>query len=143
MFEHRMVIKRGVQERCKSVARAFFGSRNSRNSVWERCKTFCGFSKNRSSVQEHCRSWRNQKSEPARNQLLSGLRVCGSSLCNFLTGESFPHKSFMVGVSHARESFFGAKNLRLKSDLRKPQIEEIINMHTKPFPNLPNKIPIR
>ena len=102
-----------LQERSMAPAAAGTASRSIARALQEHsaaltasgsvAKTFCGSSSHRNSVQEHCRSVGSSSKletseirscqKPATKRFAS----LGTSLCKLLTGESFLHKSFMVG----------------------------------------------
>ena len=89
----------------RSIARALQEHSAALTASGSVAKTFCGSSSHRNSVQEHCRnvgsSSKLVKSEVRFRccQKLATKRFAslGTSLCKLLTGESFLHKSFMVG----------------------------------------------
>ena len=87
----------------RSIARALQEHSAALTASGSIAKTFCGSSSHRNSVQEHCRSVGSssklEKSEVRSCQKPATKRFAslGTSLCKLLTGESFLHKSFMVG----------------------------------------------
>ena len=87
----------------RSIARALQEHSAALTASGSVAKTFCGSSSHRNSVQEHCRSVGSssklEKSEVRSCQKPATKRFAslGTSLCKLLTGESFLHKTLMVG----------------------------------------------
>ena len=79
------------------VAKIFWGSSSHGNSVQELCRSVGSSSKLEKSEVRSCQ-------KPATKRFAS----LGTSLCKLLTGESFLHKSFMVGCfARALYNFIG------------------------------------
>ena len=102
-LQERSVAPAAAGTASRSIARALQEHSAALTASGSIAKTFCGSSSHRNSVQEHCRSVGSssklEKSEVRSCQKPATKRFAslGTSLCKLLTGESFLHKSFMVG----------------------------------------------
>ena len=102
-LQERSVAPAAAGTASRSIARALQEHSAALTASGSIAKTFCGSSSHRNSVQEHCRSVGSssklEKSEVNSCQKPATKRFAslGTSLCKLLTGESFLHKSFMVG----------------------------------------------